>query len=115
MADIEIRRLHDLGLKDARTAAERMAGELERRFGLKGDWAGNVLEFERPGLTGALTVGDKDVRLSVTLGFLLKAMKGSIETAIASELDALFATPASSPKAGGVEAKKDPTSRKKDG
>ena len=107
MADIEIRRIHDLGLKDARQAAERMAEQLGRKFGLKGDWAGNVLSFERPGVNGSLSVGEKDVRLSVTLGFLLKAMRGSIEQAIESELDSLFVKPAkskkgpSSPKKGG--------------
>jgi putative polyhydroxyalkanoate system protein len=104
MADIEIRRVHDLGLKGARSAAERMSEHLGRKFDLKGDWAGDVLRFERPGVTGSLAVGDKDVRLSVTLGFLLKAMKGSIETAIESELDSLFAP---------AKEKKDPSTRKK--
>jgi putative polyhydroxyalkanoate system protein len=116
MADIDIRRLHDLGLKGARIAADRMAGELERKFGLKGDWAGNVLEFARPGLAGSFTVGEKDVRLTVTLGFLLKAMQGSIERAIESELDTLFAGPSPRPPPSSPAApKKAPTSRKKGG
>jgi putative polyhydroxyalkanoate system protein len=113
VADIEIRRIHDLGLKDARTAAERMAVELGRKFDLKGDWAGNVLKFERPGVNGSLSVGETDVRLSVTLGFLLKAMKGSIERAIESELDSLFAGPSARPEKPKV--KKGPSSPKKAG
>jgi putative polyhydroxyalkanoate system protein len=91
MADIEITRVHNLGLKAARTQAERMADQLGRKFDLKGNWEGNVLRFERPGVTGSLAITEKDLRLAVSLGFLLKAMKGSIEKAVTSELDSLFA------------------------
>ena len=91
MADIDIKRAHNLGLKAARAAADRMAEHLGRKFGLEGDWKGNVLEFERPGVTGSLAVDDKDLRLTVNLGFLLKAMRGSIEGAVHEELDKLFA------------------------
>jgi putative polyhydroxyalkanoate system protein len=91
MADIEIHRVHGLGLKAARTAAERMAEHLGRKFDLKGAWEGNVLRFERPGVSGSLAVTAEDLRLSVALGFLLKAMKGSIEKSIEHELDSIFA------------------------
>jgi putative polyhydroxyalkanoate system protein len=114
MADIEIQRVHNLGMKAARTAADRMAEHLGKRFGLSGAWDGNVLAFERPGVTGSLRVSDKDLRLSVSLGFLLKAMKGSIESAIVHELDSLFAAKASAAKAA-PKAKKAPASRKKGG
>jgi putative polyhydroxyalkanoate system protein len=91
MADIELRRVHDLGLKGARVAADRMAEHLGRKFDLKGTWEGNVLRFERPGVTGSLAISERDLQLSVALGFLLKAMKGSIEQAVVHELDKLFA------------------------
>jgi putative polyhydroxyalkanoate system protein len=117
MADIEIQRVHDLGLKAAHVAAERMAEHLGRKFGLKGDWQGNVLKFERPGVSGSLAVSDKDLRLSVSLGFLLKAMKGSIEQAIAHELDTLFAakTQPAQPKGAKPAAKKARAAPKKGG
>jgi len=63
MADIDVRRVHDLGLKAARIAADRMAGELGRKFDLRGDWEGNVLHFERPGVTGTLAITAKDLHL----------------------------------------------------
>ena len=113
MADIELHRVHNLGMQAAREAAERMADKLGRQFGLKGSWQGNVLRFERPGVTGSLTLTDQDLRLSVALGFLLKAMRGSIEQAVAEQLDALFAEgKAVAPKA---TPKKPPHSRKKGG
>lgn len=111
MADIDIKRVHNLGLKAARTAADKMAEHLGRKFGLEGGWAGNVLSFARPGVTGSLAVDDKDLRLMVNLGFLLKAMRPSIERAVHEELDALFtkkaaARPPATPKAGAPSAKK---------
>lgn len=91
MADIDLHRVHNLGLRAARAAADEMAEHLGRKFGLQGDWDGNVLKFERPGVTGSLAISDKDLRLMVSLGFLLKAMRPSIEKAVLHELDALFA------------------------
>lgn len=115
MADIELHRIHNLGLKAARAAADRMADQLGRKFDLKGEWDGNVLRFERPGVTGSLAVTDKDLKLSVALGFLLKAMKGSIEQAVVHELDRLFAEDKPKVKAAhsAVIPKKPAPSRKK--
>src|SRR4051812_40035534 len=112
MADIEIRRTHALGMTAARAAAERMAEHLGRKFDLKGDWKGDTLHFERPGVNGSLAVGEQDVHLSVALGFLLKAMKGSIQAAVEQELDKLFAAaPAKAPAPKGATAT--PTAAKK--
>ena len=113
MADIDIHRVHNLGVKAARSAAERMAEHLGKKFGLSGEWEGNVLSFERPGVTGSLAVSDKDLRLSVSLGFLLKAMKSSIENAIVHELDALFAAAKPAAAKAAPKPKKAPPPRKK--
>jgi putative polyhydroxyalkanoate system protein len=91
MADIAIKRSHSLGLKGAKDAADKMAEKLGKQFNLSGDWNGNTLQFERPGVNGALTVSDKDMKLEVTLGFLLKAMKGPIERAVNEQLDSVLA------------------------
>ena len=117
MADIELHRVHGLGLKAARAAADRMAEHLGRKFDLKGDWEGNVLRFQRPGVTGSLAISDQELRLSVALGFLLKAMKASIEKAVEHELDSLFkeAAPRRPPRAkrAGAKPGKPAASRKK--
>jgi putative polyhydroxyalkanoate system protein len=120
MADIDITRVHNLGLAAARAAAERMETQLGRKFDLKGSWTGNILNFQRPGVSGSLKITDKDLQLSVALGFLLKAMKGSIEKAVEHELDTLFVkAPASAPPpktaAEAPKAKKAPAPRKKGG
>ncbi|HET9652016.1 MAG TPA: polyhydroxyalkanoic acid system family protein [Usitatibacter sp.] len=90
MADIDLHRAHGLGVEAARTAADRMLEHLAQRFGLRGAWEGNVLRFERPGVNGRLAVGDHDLHLTVSLGFLLKAMRGTIENAVERELNQLF-------------------------
>ena len=90
MADIKIHRSHQLGLKGAHAAATKMAEKLGTQFGLSGDWKGNTLSFDRPGVSGRLVVSDADMNLEVTLGFLLKAMKGPIERAVHEQLDAVL-------------------------
>ena len=99
MADIDIRRTHQLGLAGARQAADRMAGHLKSKFDLRGDWEGDTLRFERTGLNGALAVAAKEIHLTVTLGFLMKAMRGSIQAAIERELDTMFAAAGPAAKA----------------
>jgi putative polyhydroxyalkanoate system protein len=125
MADIDLKRIHNLGLAAARAQADRLADHLGRKFDLRGDWDGNVLRFERPGVSGSLALTDKDLRLLVSLGFLLKAMKGSIEKAVVHELDTLFAGTKSegagtrreekTSPAAPAKAKKAPAARKKGG
>jgi len=112
MADIDIKRAHNLGMKAARAAADRMAGQLGRKFGLQGDWSGNVLNFERPGVTGSLAVDEKDVRLTVTLGTLLKMMRGSIERAAHEEMDKLFSGKPSPQREAAATKKASPRPKK---
>jgi putative polyhydroxyalkanoate system protein len=87
---ISIRRRHKLDHKKARTAAAKIARDLNKRFGLEYEWNGDDIEFERPGASGTLHVGKNEVRLDVELSFLLFALKGPIEQAIDKELDSLF-------------------------
>ena len=115
MADIDIRRAHHMGHAAARAAADRMAAHLGERFGLTGHWDGDVLRFQGTGVTGTLCVDAKDVSLSVALGFLLKAMKGSIEQAVNRELDELFAKKANAAAPTAAKKKKAPAPRKKGG
>jgi putative polyhydroxyalkanoate system protein len=120
MADIDIRRAHDMGMKEARAAAEKMAAHLGKKFGLQGDWDGDTLHFDRPGVQGSLHLTPGHLALSVKLGFMLKMMRGSIEQAVVGELDKLFAEHRKAPAAkapsarSGAEATaKKPAGRKK--
>ena len=90
MPAISIKRRHKLDHKKAKAAAEKIARDLNKRFGLTYEWKGDHIAFERPGLSGSLQVGKTDVRLDVELSFVLFALKGPIEQQINKELDALF-------------------------
>ena len=116
MADIEMHRTHHLGLKGARTAADKMAGNLADKFDLSGEWKGNTLHFSRSGVNGQLVVTDHDMNLAITLGFMLKMMKGPIEKAIHEQLDSVLdSEPAvkTAVKATSKVAAKKPVAKKK--
>lgn len=99
MADISLNRTHQLGLKGAKTAANKMAAKLEEKFDLSSEWDGNTLRFQRSGVNGQMVISENDMKLEVTLGFLLKAMRGPIERAIHEQLDGvLSAAPAAAKK-----------------
>ena len=127
MADIDIKRAHNLGLKAARASADKMAEHLGKKFGLQGDWSGNTLNFQRPGVTGSLAIDDRDLRLVVNLGLMLKMMRPSIESAVTQQLDSLFKeapsarpapaprTAARAPEADGPRSKKAAARPKKGG
>lgn len=112
MADIEARRAHHLGLAEARRAADQMAEHLERKYGLRAAWEGNVLRFERPGLKGSLALTGEALHLSVTLGLMLRAMRASLERAVMAELEHRFPARATTP-ARAVRPKKAPAHPKR--
>ena len=93
MPSISIARAHSLPHKKARDAADRIARDLHKRFGLAYEWEGDHVVFERPGVSGRMLVGKDRVSLDVQLGLLLTPLKSSIEREIHAQLDKLFAKP----------------------
>jgi putative polyhydroxyalkanoate system protein len=90
MSTIELKRDHALGLKKAKAAAQRVADEMEREFGMDCEWDGNVLRFQRTGVSGELVVQRAHVEVHAKLGFLLAAFKGRIEETIHRNFDEYF-------------------------
>lgn len=90
MSTIDLQRDHALGLKKAKVAAQKVADEMTREFGMNCHWEGNVLHFERTGVTGQLVVEPKHVSVQAKLGFLLSAFKGRIEDQIHRNFDDYF-------------------------
>jgi len=79
MADIHVIRKHGFPPKKARAATEQIAVKLAEEFSLSYEWAGNVLNFSRSGVSGHIEVHKKDIEIHVKLGFLMGALKGRIE------------------------------------
>lgn len=91
MSEITIRRKHGKTLADARASAEHMASELQEEFSLNYAWDEEVMRFKRPGITGELAVDEEEVALKIQLGFLLSALKPTIEREVHKYFDENFA------------------------
>jgi putative polyhydroxyalkanoate system protein len=95
MATIDIRRNHKLSIEDAKAKAEELAKSMEQKLGLTWSWVGNAIEFSAPsgaakGTKGAVSVTSAEVRVTVDLPFMLRVMKGSIESKIHEKLNQLL-------------------------
>ena len=91
MSDIKLVRLHSLPLAKAKALAQKTADALTAEYDLTSEWRGNTLRFHRSGVDGQMHVTDSEIRLDVTLGFLLKAFKTKIAGHIERNLDDLLA------------------------
>ena len=89
MATITVSKRHNLSHKKAKAVAERLANDIEKRFALAWNWEGDHVHFQRPGVSGSMHVGTKDIRLDVKLGLLLTPLKPAIEREIHAQLDQL--------------------------
>jgi putative polyhydroxyalkanoate system protein len=79
MADIRVERNHALGKEAALAAALRVAERMKEKAHVNYRVVGDVIEFERSGAKGRLSVEQNRVIAEITLGMLLKPMRGVIE------------------------------------
>ena len=91
MSHIDIRHPHDLPAAQARKAVQEVADKLDARFGMQSRWEGDTLHFSRSGVDGHIALEPDSLHVTAQLGFLLSAMKGSIEQEIRRVLDEKFA------------------------
>lgn len=91
MPVISIAKKHALSHKKAKDVADKIAKDLKKRFELDYAWAGDDVDFERPGVSGRMHVGKDTISLDVKLGFLLTPLKPAIEREIHAALDRLVA------------------------
>ena len=103
MADIEIVKRHSLPMAAARSLVQKAADDLAKEFDLESEWAGDTLNFSRSGVQGQMHVTASEIRLEVTLGFLMKMFKGRFVDTIERRFDTLLAA---------AHAKGRPTQRK---
>jgi putative polyhydroxyalkanoate system protein len=95
MATIDIRRAHTLDKDEAKRRAEALAKGMEEKLGIRWHWEGDRIRFDAPsgaakGATGTVHVNPSDVRVEVDLPFLLRAVKGTVESKITQKLDDLL-------------------------
>ncbi len=95
MATIDVRRSHALPKDEAKKRAEQLASTMQQRFELDWRWEGDRILFDAPrgaakGTKGSVDVGDKEVRVQIDLPFLLRMLKGTVESKVNEKLDALL-------------------------
>ena len=90
MADINIVQEHTLTPLKAREAAQQVADKLAQEFDLAYQWEGDVLRFERSGVSGSLTLLPEEARLHIALGFLFSAFSSQIEAKVADKMRRVF-------------------------
>ena len=90
MSDIIIRRKHDKTHTQARAIAEHMISELKKELDLSYAWEGDVLRFQRPGVSGELALEAQEIVLCIRLGLLFSALKPTIELEIGAFFDKVF-------------------------
>jgi putative polyhydroxyalkanoate system protein len=87
MSDIKFVRRHTLTIAQARTVVQKAADEFAGEYGVSCEWRGNTLHFHRSGIDGRVHVTDSEFHLEVTLGFMMRRLKGRIVAHIERDLD----------------------------
>jgi putative polyhydroxyalkanoate system protein len=82
MPDIRVERAHNIGKQAALAAALRVAERLKDKAQVNYRVEGDTIAFERIGAKGRIVVSSDMVVAEITLGLLMKPMRGMIETKI---------------------------------
>ncbi|MDO5610317.1 MAG: polyhydroxyalkanoic acid system family protein [Pseudomonadota bacterium] len=82
MTDIDILHPSAHSSEQNRLAVELIAEKLRDQLGLQTEWQGDVLNFQRSGVDGHITVAPGHVQVSANLGFPFSAMRGMVEAEI---------------------------------
>jgi len=90
MSAIDVCAYHTMNKSDAQEAADELAHDLAEKFSIDYGWDDDAIHFERPGVHGMITVGEKEIRIKAELGFLLVMLKGRIEQEIVTYLEQHF-------------------------
>ncbi|MEC5164111.1 putative polyhydroxyalkanoate system protein [Janthinobacterium sp. CG_23.3] len=90
MADIHIVQEHGLTPKKAREAAQKVADKMAEEYDLDCTWEGDVLRFERSGVSGSLTLAKTQAQMDLKLGFLFSAFSAKIESKITENMQTVF-------------------------
>jgi putative polyhydroxyalkanoate system protein len=115
MSDIKMIKFHSLPMAKARALVQKAANDLAEEYNLTSEWHGNTLRFHRSGVEGQMQVSDAEIRLDVTLGFLLRPFKAKFVEHIEHNFDRLLAHAAKAAKAPAKKAARKPATKSRSG
>ena len=90
MADITLVEDHKLSMDAARAAAQKVADQMTSDYEMTCGWEGDVLAFNRSGVSGTLALSEGRAQLEIKLGFMLKGFKCRIEEQVGRNMRKLF-------------------------
>ena len=90
MSTIDIHAFHTLSHEEALNAADELSIDLAKKFGIDYGWDDEVINFERPGVSGQIQVQETELRIQADLGFMLMMLKTPIEQEIIRYLEEHF-------------------------
>ena len=90
MSTIDIHAFHTLSHEEALNAADELSIDLAKKFGIDYGWDDEVINFERPGVSGQIQVQETELRIQADLGLLLMMLKTPIEQEIIRYLEEHF-------------------------
>lgn len=90
MPTIDIKRAHSRPLPEAKKLVQRVADHIAERFDVDCCWDGDTLNFQRSGVDGHIKVSAKQIHVTANLGFLLLAIRGTVEREIHRYLEEEF-------------------------
>jgi len=90
MSTIDIHAFHTLSHEEALDAADKLSIDLAEKFGIDYGWDEEVINFERPGVSGQILVQETELRIQADLGFMLMMLKSPIEQEIVRYLKKHF-------------------------
>ena len=82
MSTIDIHAFHKLSHEEALNAADELSIDLAKKFGIDYGWDDEVINFERPGVSGQIQVQETELRIKANLGLMLMMLKTPIEQEI---------------------------------
>ncbi len=95
MPSIDVSKSHSLAKEEAKKRAESLAQSMKQKLDLDWRWDGDHIVFEAShgpakGTKGSVEVGDKAVRVLIDLPFLLRMMRGTVESKVREKLSQLL-------------------------
>jgi putative polyhydroxyalkanoate system protein len=90
MPDISITQKHKLTQKKAKAAAQKVIDDLTAEYGVTAEWEGDVVSFQRSGVSGTLELLPHEAQIEITLGFMLKAFSSTIEQHVQDHMEKVF-------------------------
>ncbi len=87
MAWFSVSRTYTQPRDEVRNTAQELADQLERQYGVRARWQGDVVTMRGNGVDGRLEIDDEAVHVKVSLGLMARVFEGPIRRVVDDYLD----------------------------